>query len=333
MTNKSEALKTTSNNMVTGIRPTGSLTIANYLGAVKPLIENAKPGTGIFIADLHAITDNEPEKVSTYRLEVIKDYLALGVDTTKCYIYLQSSIGRETTLCTYYLSRLMSVAELLRVPTLKDKLKRNASPETANNALLTYPLLMAADIFLQKAALVPIGEDQVAHLEVARKIAKKFNKLYGPTIIEPRPLEIKTLRLMSIKGEGKMSKSNPEGAIFLTDTPEQITKKIKSAPTANPGEMSDKLENLILLFKLISNSQEKQIIDKLISRHLKGEKVMSEFKQKLTERIINFIAEFQANRQKLNNVEIEKILKDGAKIAKAKAESVLHDMEQAMKFI
>ncbi len=322
-------------NMITGIRPTGDLTIANYLGAIKPLLEKASQGTAVFVADLHALTDNEPSIIARYRFEIVKDYLALGVDPSSFYIYLQSSIGSETTKCANYLARLITVAELLRIPTLKDKLRGNLAPETANAALLGYPVLMAADIFLQDCNTVPVGEDQVAHLEIARELARRFNKRYGNVIHEPRPLELKTLRLLSLKGDGKMSKSNPAGAIFLTDTTDVIRKKIKAAETASPGEMTIKVENLDLMAQLLTihNRKAQEEFQNLLRLHQAGEKVMGTFKSKLAEITVAFVSSFQSRRQAMTDDYVKEVLATGTEIAKKKAKSVIVKMESAMGFI
>jgi tryptophanyl-tRNA synthetase len=320
--------------MITGIRPTGDLTVANYLGAVQPLLDIAPAGTAIFVADIHALTDNEPTLVARHRMEIVKDYLALGVDPDRFYIYLQSAIGGETTLCASYLSRLVSVAELLRVPTLKDKLKATAAPETANAALLQYPVLMAADIFLQDASLVPVGQDQVAHLEMARDLARRFNKRYGNTLKEPRQSEINALRIAALKGEGKMSKSNPDGAIFLTDTPADIRKKVKSATTAMPGMRTPELENLLLIASLLTKKDDssQEAIATLLGRHDSGEKVMGDFKEMLTEILTSFVSGFQERRRSYSDSHVQKILDGGSEKAKETARKMLLKMEIAMGF-
>jgi tryptophanyl-tRNA synthetase len=322
--------------MITGVRPTGFLTIGNYLGAIKPLLESAEDGTAVFVADLHGLTDADPSTVAKYRLEVVRDYLALGVDSSRFYLYLQSAIGRETALCASYLSPLMSVAELLRVPTLKDKVK-GGGPESANVALLNYPILMAADIFLQQASLVPVGEDQLAHLEVARVLATRFNRLYGHdgsrVLIEPKPLALKSLRILSLNGEGKMSKSNPVGAIFLTDSSAVVSKKIKSAVTALPGEMNPNLESLFLIGTLLSENDETRTkFEEFMTNHLAGEKVMGYFKNLLIEVVNRFLDLFQRERKLYSNEDILEILEEGRDKAREKARSVLSDMERAMGF-
>ncbi|GBD34704.1 Tryptophan--tRNA ligase [bacterium HR35] len=314
--------------VLTGIRPTSGLTVANYLGAVAPIVELQAKGVSpvVFVADLHAITDNEPSIVRQYLYEVVADYIALGIDPRQTTIYIQSDIAGAVTTLTALLSRLVSVAELMRIPTLKDKLRRNAGPETANALLLLYPVMMAADILLNRAKLVAVGEDQVPHVEFTREIARRFNKKYGGVFPIPQVLQIKSLRILSLKGEGKMSKSNPDGAIFLNDRPEVAVKKIKAAKTAFEGVMNEQLESLILIAKgLAKTESERNDVDAVIQAHLSGEKVMGQFKQLLTRIVQNFLEEFQEKRAEVlrDPSYISAILERGAEIAKDNAEETL----------
>lgn len=321
--------------VLTGIRPTGDLTIANYLGAVAPIIELQRQGMSpvVFVADLHAITDNEPSKVKQYLHGVVADYIALGVDPQKAKIYLQSDIAGEVTTFTVLLARLISVAELLRVPTLKDKLKAKANPETANALLLLYPVLMAADILLNKARKVPVGEDQLAHLEVTRLLARRFNKRYGNVLPVPEVLQVKSLRLLSLKGEGKMSKTNPGGAIFLMDDSKTVAKKIKAAETAFEGVMNEKLESHILIAKGLAKTQlEREEVDAIIKSHKSGKPVMGQFKQLLTLIVQNFLREFQEKRAGIvrNPSYIPSVLEEGLKIARKNAIETLEEVKKAL---
>lgn len=323
--------------ILTGIRPTGDLTVANYLGAVVPVIELQAQGISpmVFVADLHAITDNEPATVRNYIHGVVADYIALGVDPRKVKIYRQSDIAGEVTTCTALLARLITVAELLRVPTIKDKLKANARPETANALLLLYPVLMAADILLNKAKKVPVGEDQLAHMQVARQLARRFNKKYGEVFLVPDVLQVKSLRILSLKGEGKMSKTNPEGALFLTDTLKSAASKIKAAETAFGGVMNEKLESHILIAKGLAKTQsERDEIDAIIAEHKSGKPVMGKFKELLTRITQNFLKEFQAKRAEVmrDPSYITSVLEEGAKIARQNAVETLDEMKEALRF-
>ena len=314
--------------LLTGIRPTGDLTVANYLGAVAPIVELQSQGMHpvVFVADLHALTDNEPEVVRKFAYEVVADYIALGIDPKKTQIFLQSDIIEEVTILTSLLARHVSVAELLRVPTLKDKIKKNARPETASAFLLLYPVMMAADILLQRAKMVAVGEDQVPHVEMTRLLARRFNKKYREVFPIPRVLEIKPLRILSLKGEGKMSKSNPEGAIFLTDNLEAVTRKIKSAETAFEGVMNEKLESLILVAKSLAKTDaERNEINDIIEQHKRGKRVMAQFKQSVTQIVSNFLQEFQARKTEITRdmTYIQSILEEGAKFAKENARETI----------
>ena len=321
--------------LLTGIRPTGDLTVANYLGAVAPLLELQSQGVNplVFVADLHAMTDNEPKEVRQYNHAVVADYLALGVDPKKARIYLQSDIAGEVTTFTTYLARLVSVVELLRVPTLKDKLKNNARSETANALLLLYPVLMAADILLNRAKMVAVGEDQLPHIEVTRLLARRFNKRHGEVLPIPQALQVESLRILSLKGEGKMSKSNPGGAIFLTDDAKTLSKKIKTAETSFEGVMNDQLESHILVAKsLAKTDSEREEVDAIIEAHKSGEQVMGQFKQTLTRIVQNFIEEFQSKRAEIiqDPSYIPSVLEEGAKVARENARETL---AEARKFL
>ena len=321
--------------LLTGIRPTGDLTVANYLGAVAPIVELQAQGVSpvVFVADLHAITDNEPATVRQYIHGVVADYIALGIDPQKTKIYLQSDIAGEVTTFTTLLARLVSVAELLRVPTLKDKLKNNARPETANALLLLYPVLMAADILLNRAKKVAVGEDQLPHMEVTRLLARRFNKRYGEIFPIPQVLQVKSLRILSLKGEGKMSKSNPGGAIFLTDDVKTIANKIKVAETAFEGVMNEKLESHILIAKTLAKTEsERDEVDAIIKAHKSGKPVMGQFKQILTRILQNFVEEFQAKRAEITRDPsyIPSVLEEGAKVAR---ENAIETLDEARKVL
>jgi tryptophanyl-tRNA synthetase len=321
--------------VLTGIRATGDLTVANYLGAVKPIVELQEQGVHplVFVADLHAITDKEPTEVKPYIHAVVADYLALGIDPQKTTIYVQSDIAGEVLTLTALLARLISVAELLRVPTLKDKLKKNARPETANAFLLLYPVMMAADILINRARKVAVGEDQLPHIEVTRELARRFNKRYGRVFPIPEALTVKALRILSLKGEGKMSKTNPDGAIFLTDNAASVARKIKAAETAFEGVMNEKLESLVLIaHELAKTEAEHAEVDAIIEEHKRGKPVMGQFKQVLTRIVQNFLEEFQQRRAEItrDSQYILSILEEGRKVAQQNAIETLTKVREVL---
>lgn len=324
-------------NLLTAIRPTGALTIGNYLGAVAPLIELQKEGKFplVFVADLHALTDCEPSVIKENVTGIVADYLALGINPVEANIYLQSDIAGEVMTFTAILARHITVSELLRVPTLKDKLREGDSAEGLNALLFFYPILMAADILLNKAFEIPVGEDQLSHLEITRRLARRFNKKYGEVLLEPQALQVKSLRILSIKGNSKMSKSNPGGAIFLTDSVEECARKIKIAETAPAGTMSQQLESLVQIAKGLSktNSQKEQI-DAIINSHMNGEPAMGKFKKLLTQIVQKFLKEFQARRADIikDPDYIHSILTKGAKVAKKNATETLNEVMRALNF-
>lgn len=286
--------------VLTGIRPTSNLTIANYIGAIMPILTFQEQGVEpyVFVADIHALTDNEPE-VLKYSDEILIDLLAAGVNPKKTIIYKQSSIASEIGVLTLLLARHVSVAELLRLPTLKEKVK-SETVENANALLMMYPVMMAADILIQRANIIPVGKDQESHIEIARKIARRFNQEIQNIFPEPKTHVMETVKILSLRGESKMSKSKPEDAIFLTDDPNTIENKIKRAQTASAGIMSENLASHILLIKTICKDLEiLEKVDSIIKEHISGINVMGAFKKIFIEIVINFLSDFQSKRQEI----------------------------------
>lgn len=322
-------------DVFTGIRPTGNLTVANHLGAVVPVVElqSRSTSTMVFVADLHALTDREPVDVRKHVYGVVADYIALGVDPEKVDVYLQSDIASEVTTLTALLARHISVSELLRVPTLKDKLRANVRPETANALLLLYPAMMAADVLVNRARRVPVGDDQLAHMEVTRRLARRFNKRYGNVFPIPEVLQMESLRILSLRGEGKMSKTNPGGAIFLTDDPKTVVSKIKSSETATEGKMTAALQSRILIAKgLAKTVSEKDAIDALVREHMSGKQVMGDFKRLLTQIVQSFLEEFREAREKVtkDSTYVPSVLEEGAKVARRNATETIDGIGEAM---
>jgi tryptophanyl-tRNA synthetase len=286
----------------TGIRPTGALTIANYVGAIRPTLSLLEGGLKpvVFVADLHALTTHEPAEISGFTKEVILNYVALGLDPAKADIFVQSAIAPEVFELTSYLSRHITIAELLRVPTLKDKVSPTQREESATAFLALYPVMMAADILLQRARLIPVGDDQIAHIELTRKLAERFNRAYGPVFPEPEAMRMQeSARILGLQGNGKMGKSHPHEALFLTDSTDDVRTKIKHAKTGFAGEMNDVLHSHANLVKAISDKSTEIAVDELLTRHIKGEKVMGQFKALMFERVSSFLEDFQEKRAEL----------------------------------
>ena len=328
--------KPQSTDILTGVRPTADLTVANYLGAIKPIIDlqkkNKKLKTFVFAADLHGMTNTNPFTVKKLIRNIILNYLALGLDPQQTVIYIQSAIGPETAYLTALLARYTTVAELLRIPTLKEKLK-GKKPEQANALLFLYPIMMAADILIQKAKKVPVGQDQMPHMEMTRKLARGLNKELGQEILPiPEGITKEALNIKALVGDNKMSKTEPKGAIFLTDSPQEAASKIKKAQTGEAGIMTNSLESHIMLTKLLAtNEKDIKEVDNVIKQHLAGEAVMGKFKETMTKVIVAFLENFQAKRKEFEADPkfVDKILEEGNQLAKDNAQTTITEIEKA----
>ncbi len=222
--------------ILTGDRPTGRLHIGHYFGSLKKRVEMQNSGLYepyILIADVQALTDNfnNPEKVRKNVREVAMDYLACGIDPEKTTIYIQSMIPEVAELTVFY-SNLVTIARLQRNPTVKTEIaqKKDLFGESVTYGFLGYPVSQAADITCFEGKLVPVGEDQLPLIEQCREIVRKFNSIYGETLIEPEPVLSSSGRIKGLDGNEKMGKSLGN-AIYLSDSEEEITKKVMSAVT------------------------------------------------------------------------------------------------------
>ncbi len=227
--------------VLSGIRATGRLHLGNYLGAIKGMLElqnNSEYKTFYMVADAHAITTPyNKEELSKNRKEVILDYLAAGLDPNKSVIFVQSMVPEHFELA-HYLSSVISVNRMQHLPTFKEKVKQLS--EEASMALLNYPVLMAADILVYKAGLVPVGEDQEPHMEVARQIARNMNSKYGTDFPEPKTFKTSGAYIPSLLGEGKMAKSIEGSYINLVDDLDTIKSRIAKVPTdSGKGSVSE----------------------------------------------------------------------------------------------
>jgi len=313
-----------------GIRPTGNIHIGNYLGAISQWIQLQEENDCIFsIVDWHAITT--PYNESTLQdtiLETASIYLACGIDPKKCILFIQSDVKQHTEL-TWLLGSITPLGELQRMTQFKDKSKKHK--EYINAGLLNYPILMASDILLYDADIVPVGKDQTQHVELTRNIAQKFNKKYGKTFTLPESLISKKGAIIYSLQEidKKMSKTgDPKGCIGIFDKPEEIKKKIMSAQTDSENEIRFDLtkkkgiSNLLNIYSLFSKKTIKEIENDFVN------KGYNDFKKSLAELLIDKLKTIQEN--KIPREEIKKILNAGAKKAEVRAEEKMKVVRKRM---
>jgi tryptophanyl-tRNA synthetase len=313
--------------LVSGIKPTGQMHLGNYLGAIKNWLDlQTKYDCFYFIADLHALTKEiTPQELNKQTQELIIDLLALGLDPKKVFFFKQSDIIGHAELAWVF-NCLMPIAELNRMTQFKDESLRQA--KNINAGLLTYPVLQAADILLYMGEYVPVGEDQLQHLELTRIAARKFNTRYKKYFPEVKPVMSHFPRVMSLNDpDKKMSKSlGPNSYIAIRDTEETIRQKIKKAITTEIGT-----KNLLELF---SHFGDKKLLHKF-TQDLSANKLMnSELKEALADSIINFLKPIQAKIKNLekNPQAIEKIMQTGAKTVQKIAEKNLKEIKKIVGF-
>jgi tryptophanyl-tRNA synthetase len=314
-----------------GIQPTGNLHIGNYLGALRQFLELQENNECVFcIVDLHAMTiPYEPKLMSQNVLDAAICYLAAGINPQKSILFVQSQVPEHTEL-TWILNTVTPIGDLLRMTQYKEKSKQFKNEVGAG--LLNYPILMAADILLYKTDLVPVGQDQQQHVELARTIARKFNQRFGEVFVEPKVrLPKEGAKIMALNDpRKKMSKSLPESCLFLFDEPEVIRKKIMSAvtdlgkeikynPIKKPG-----ISNLLTIFSLFS---EKPI--KALEKKFEGEGYAS-FKQSLAKLLTEKLEPFRKKRNELmaREVYVKEILQQGANKAGVIAKSTMNEVRK-----
>src|SRR3989344_7582478 len=313
-----------------GIRPSGKLHLGNYLGAIKNWIElqDKNPELCIFmIADYHGITTPfDPKKYQGQIMDAACEFLAAGIDPEKSLLIRQSQVPQHTELA-WILNAITPVSWLDRLPTYKEQLEKTKSN---NIGLLDYPVLMAADILIYKANLVPVGEDQLPHIDLTNEILKKINSTFGQTFEPVKAHLAPGARIMSLQDPAKkMSKTEDEG-IALTDSPDQIREKIKKAVTDSGREIKfdeknkPAISNLLTIYSLLSN---KQISD--FEKEYEGKSYV-EFKNGLTEIVVSFLKPFQKkyNQFKNNIGEVEKVLEDSEEKARNEAQKTLNEVKQ-----
>lgn len=311
--------------LVTGIKPTGRIHIGNYFGAIKPFLDVQKNYRAImFIADLHALTTQTNSKeLSGDILDIIIDYIALGVDPKKTLIFKQSDIPEVTELAWIF-SCLTTMPYLMRAHAFKDAEAKN---KEINVGVFSYPVLMAADILLPEADTVPVGLDQKQHLEIARDTAKKFNQTFGETFKIPEPLILESVKTIPGTDGRKMSKSY-KNTIGLFATDEEIKKAVMSIPTDSKGveEPKDPSScNVFSLHKIFSDNKE---LSEIKEKYQKGGIGYKESKEILVKNIINFVKPLREKRAKIekDRKKVLKILESGAKKMRKQAEKKMSEV-------
>lgn len=330
---------TTENKKVifSGVQPSGNLTIGNYLGALKNWVKLQDEYDCYYcVVDLHAITvKQEPKDLRRRTLEVLAIYLAAGIDPAKNTLFIQSHVPAHSEAC-WLLSCSTYMGELSRMTQYKDKSKKMG--ESIGVGLFTYPVLMACDILLYNTDLVPVGQDQKQHLELARTLASRFNTTYSDTFKVPEPYIPKTgAKIMSLQDPTKkMSKSdeNPNSYILIMDSPDVIRKKIARAVTDSIGvinytEEQPGVKNLIDIICAIENTTP----DEVVARY-EG-KGYADLKKDTAEIIINELAPIQARFNELmsDKKALEAIYKEGAEKANYASMKLLRKMQKKIGLI
>ncbi len=327
-----EEIKSTGIKRVfSGIRATGRLHLGNYLGAVKGMLEIQESGqyeTVYCVVDVHSITTPYDKKMlAKNKREIIIDYLAAGLDPKKSILIYQSDVPEHIELA-FYFSTVTTIARMMHLPTYKDKIKQ--FPNANTMALLNYPVLMAADILIYKACLVPVGIDQEPHLEVTREIARKMNQLYGTDFPEPVRFATKGEYIPSLTGEGKMAKTVQGSYINLTDSLEEIRKKVRSVPTAtvSGGEMTPGIKTLFTFINLFRPA----VTDRYKKEFENGTLKFVELKDAIAEAIYKELKPFQERREKIASDQkyIDEVIKDGAERARTIAKETVKKVKLTM---
>jgi tryptophanyl-tRNA synthetase len=318
-----------------GIQPSGNLHLGNYLGAIKNWVKLQSDYDSVFcVVDLHAITvPQNPEELRRKTVEVAKIYLAAGIDPKKSTIFVQSHVPEHAEL-TWILNTITKIPELERMTQFKDKAGKNK--EGVGIGLFDYPVLMASDILLYDTNLVPVGEDQLQHIEITRTLAKRFNSKFGETFVIPEPFITKEgMRIMGLDDPTKkMSKSaeSEYNYIALADSEEDVRRKIKKAVTDSGTEIKyadDKpaLKNLINIYSLLSDKKPQEI------EKMYAGKGYAEFKKGLAEVVVNFLRPFQKKYNALTDGEVLKILREGTERVRPLAKKKLEEVKKRVGFV
>ena len=324
--------------MLSGIQPSGDLHLGNYLGAVKNWSALADEfNCYYFMADLHSITVRQnPAELRRRSVAQLAQYIACGLDPEKNTLFIQSHVHEHAEL-GWILNCYTMFGELSRMTQFKDKSAKNA--ENINGGLFTYPALMAADILLYQADYVPVGEDQKQHCELTRDIAVRFNNLYGETFKVPEPYIPKVgARIMSLGNPtSKMSKSDPQGCVFLMDSPEDIARKFKRAVTDSDTEncvryAPDEKPGVANLMNIYSSVTGKSFDE--IEREFDG-KGYGVFKPAVGEAVIETLRPIREEAQRMisDKAYLQEVYTEGAKKASAIARRTLRKVYKRVGFV
>lgn len=316
-----------------GIKPTGQLTLGNYIGAIKNFARvQYEDETFLFIADLHSLTlPIDPEVLRKNTRDIAAYYLAAGLDKEKTTIFLQSDVSPHSEL-TIILQNYLYMGELSRMTQFKDK-SQKMNEEAIGLGLFNYPVLMAADIIAYDSKRIPVGEDQVQHVELTRTLVKRFNNRYGEILTMPKAETPKVgARIMSLSDPTKkMSKSDPKGDIYLNDSLEVMRKKIMSAVTDLGHEVKydvinkPGISNLMTIMSSLSGKTYEEI-----EKEFAG-KGYGDFKKAVADVVIKEMEPLKKRYDEIiANNEVDEILKVGAKRARKVAEQTLKRVQKAV---
>jgi len=322
--------------VVSGIRPTGLLHLGNYFGAMRNYVRmQDEYDCYFFVADWHSLTTHPDTKELTHNVHrVLAENIACGLDPDKVALYVQSDVPEIAELYLY-LNMMAYKGELEKTSTFKDKVR--LQPQNVNAGLLTYPVLQAADILIQRALYVPVGKDQEQHLEMTRNFAERFNHRYGDVLPSPKAFNFggDLIKIMSLDGQGKMSKSeNQMVTLYLADDDELIRKKVMraktdSGPTETNSARPDYIENLFTMMSLVSPAD---AVTKFEADYNNCNIRYGDMKKQLAEDMAKFIAPIREKAAAIQNDEayLARIIKQGADKARAGAAETLKLVRQAV---
>lgn len=306
----------TKKRLLTGLQPSGTLHIGNYFGALKPFADMYREyESHLMIADLHSLTTvRDPQALRQNIIDVVKDYIAVGVDPKEAIIFKQSDVPEHTELAWMF-ECLVTVPFLMQAHSYKDKVAKGIE---ASAGLFNYPMLMAADILLYDTEVVPVGEDQRQHIEYAREAANKFNLAYGDTFTPPQEMIMKAVGVVPGTDGEKMSKSY-KNTIPLFGTKDELTKAVMSIVTDSSGERP---ENVYAIHKLLRSEDE---LAEMYEEH-KGK--YKNLKEALIEDLEAFIAPMREARVAISDSDVKAVLADGAARARERASKKMNEVRE-----